>query len=80
MDIHILAFGIAKDILGTRKVSLNLPDSSTLADLRRDLLLKHPSFEKLNSLRFAVKQDYVNDDFLLTADDEVVIIPPVSGG
>ena len=80
MKIRILAFGIAKDILGARKTELDLPETSTLGDLRNRLLKEHPSFSKLNSLRFAVKQDYVSDAALLEADDEVVIIPPVSGG
>lgn len=80
MEIRILAFGIAKDILGARKTSVTLPEASTLADLRKELLSQHPTFAKLNSLRFALKQDYVSDEKLLHANDEVVIIPPVSGG
>ncbi len=80
MTIRILAFGIAKDILGARKSTIDLPGGSTMADLRKKILVNHPSFSKLNSLRFALKQDYVGDEQILQSEDEVVIIPPVSGG
>ncbi len=80
MNIHILAFGIAKDILGARKRVFELPRDSSVKDLRQRLLEQHPSFSKLHSLRFAVKEEYVDDDEQLQENDEVVIIPPVSGG
>ena len=39
-----------------------------------------PDFEKLRSLSIAVNQEYREDDFLVKEGDEIVIIPPVSGG
>jgi len=80
MEIKILAFGIAKDILGHRKISMDLPERSTVADLRAQLTNQFPSFDKLRSLRFALEQEYVADDQPLRPQDEVIIIPPVSGG
>ena len=41
---------------------------------------KYPEFEKLKSLKFAVNEDYQEDGYRLKENDEVVIIPPVSGG
>ena len=40
----------------------------------------YPEFEKLRSFTIAVNAEYRSDDFVLSAQDEVVIIPPVSGG
>jgi molybdopterin converting factor small subunit len=80
MKINILAFGIAKDILGDSSLSLTLEDGASIASLREELLRKFVDFEKLKSLKFAVNESYKNDDYVLHQGDEVVIIPPVSGG
>ncbi|MFY0592061.1 MoaD/ThiS family protein [Roseivirga sp.] len=80
MNIEVTAFGIAKDILKGKQVSILLIDNHTVGGMRALLTEKYPDFEKLSSLKFAVNADYVNDDYELKVGDEVVLIPPVSGG
>lgn len=80
MRIHVLAFGIAKDILNQQKSVIELDSPHTVGDLRSTLLETHTGFEKLSSLRFAVNEEYVEDSFALHEEDEVILIPPVSGG
>ncbi len=80
MKIEILAFGIAKDIVGGRTLALELPNGTTVGRLKEQLCGRFPAFLKLKSLSVAVNSEYRSDDFLLGEKDEVVIIPPVSGG
>jgi len=80
MRIQILAFGIAKDILNQQKLVIDLEANHTVGDLRNNLLETHTGFNKLSSLRFAVNDEYVQDSFALKEGDEVILIPPVSGG
>ena len=81
MQIKLIAFGIAKDILETQYLKLNLENKdTTIQGVKQALLQKYPAFAKLKSLSFAVNEEYQNDDFILSNNDEVVIIPPVSGG
>jgi len=80
MKIKIIAFGIAKDILGTNKTMLEIRPPYNLTQFRQDLFLKFPEFEKLKKISFAVDENYQEDSFVLTENQEVVIIPPVSGG
>lgn len=81
MDINILAFGIAKDIVGGTTVALHLPAAQpTIADLKALLCRQYPEFEQLRTFAIAVNAAYQGDDFVLSPHDEVVIIPPVSGG
>ena len=80
MKIAITAFGIAKDILQQKQIELECSDSSSVGDVRDQLIQNFPEFEKLASLKFAVNTEYVADDYQLNANDEVVLIPPVSGG
>lgn len=80
MNIRLIAYGIAKDIIGGSEVSYSLQDGRTTGALKDSLQKKFPEFSKLASLRLAVDVDYVEDTYELTENDEVVIIPPVSGG
>ena len=80
MNIEIIAFGIAKDILKSKTVALELVERSTVADAKQKLVEAYPAFETLASLQLAVNAEYVADDHVLNQNDEVVLIPPVSGG
>ncbi|MEO1261319.1 MAG: MoaD/ThiS family protein [Bacteroidota bacterium] len=80
MKIEILAFGIAKDIIKNRTLSLDIPAGSNVGFLKNELTSRFPDFGKLKSLAIAVNEEYQADDFNLSEKDEVVIIPPVSGG
>jgi molybdopterin synthase sulfur carrier subunit len=80
MILKLTAFGIAKDILGKRVLEIELKKDSKIADLKVLLLTQYPDFSKLANLTFAVDEAYQNDDFLLSANQEIVIIPPVAGG
>ncbi len=80
MKIKVIAFGIAKDILQSKQMELEMNSGDTISSLRKTLLQKHPEFGKLKSLAFAVGVNYQDDSHPLHENDEVVIIPPVSGG
>ena len=80
MQIRIVAFGIARDILAANALDRQVNDSTTIGILRSDLSTDYEDFIKLRSLRFAVNEDYVDDSYMLKEGDEVVLIPPVSGG
>ncbi len=80
MKLKLIAYGIAKDIVNGREIVIDIPEESTIADLKSILLQRYPPFSKLKSLSFAVGDEYQTDTFLLSNEKEVVIIPPVSGG
>lgn len=80
IKVKVIAFGIAKDILQTKEHFLSIQKSSSIADLRKSLINEFPAFKGLSSLQFAVNEDYVQEDYIINEKDEVVLIPPVSGG
>lgn len=80
MEITILAFGIAKDILGARQTTLEISEPTTAGSIKSILMDKYPDFVKLKSLALAINEEYVDDDTPIKDKDELVIIPPVSGG
>ncbi len=80
MKVTLIAYGIAKDILKAKQLEFELAEGNSIASLKHQLLSAYPEFSKLRSLAFAVGEDYQEDAFILKEKDEVVIIPPVSGG
>lgn len=80
MNIHILAFGIAKEILGSDAIILELPDGAAVAALKNKLEILYPAMKSLQTYMIAVNEAYATDDKVLNMNDEVAIIPPVSGG
>jgi molybdopterin converting factor subunit 1 len=80
MKLTILAFGIAKEIIGQLELPVQLAEAATVADLKRYLTQQFPDFHKLTSLRVAVNTEYADDNAVLCPNDEIVLIPPVSGG
>lgn len=80
MKIELLAFGIAKDIVAGASTTIEVPESTTVGALKKVLFHQYPAFEKLRSLSIAVNAEYRSDDYALSSEDEIVLIPPVSGG
>lgn len=53
----------------------------TVADLRQHLADVNPaSADILSICRFAVQDEFVMDEYRLTENDRVIVIPPSSGG
>lgn len=80
MKISLLSFGIAKDIIGQRFVDLELTEGISVAELRAALVQRYPRLSELASVKLAVNSEYATEDSLLNDNDEVALIPPVSGG
>ena len=80
MEINILAFGVAKDILGGASVSVQLTNDATVYNLKYLLEDKYPRLKRLASYMVAVNDEYALDGDTIHERDEIAIIPPVSGG
>ena len=80
MNIKILAFGIAKDIFGSTSVNLELANDATVYNLKYLLEQQYPRLKQLASYMVAVNNEYATADLVIEANDEIAIIPPVSGG
>jgi molybdopterin converting factor subunit 1 len=80
MQIEVLAFGIARDILGGSSTTLEVAGDLTVAELQARLVAAYPAFAGLASLAIAVNEEYAEPQHTIRPGDEVVIIPPVAGG
>jgi molybdopterin converting factor subunit 1 len=81
MRVQVLFFGLLKDVAGTPSEWLDLPEGSTLADLIQHYELRIPRIQELlPSLALSVNQHYAAPGTVLGNNDEVALLPPVSGG
>lgn len=72
---------MAKELMG--KDTLYLQDAGSIScvrELKESLKSQFPELNKLPGMAIAVNVDYAQDDDKVQAQDEIVIIPPVSGG
>jgi MoaE-MoaD fusion protein len=70
-----------KDVVGGAAESLDLPDGASIRDVVAHYESRIPRLkESLSTLAVAVNQQYASPDTKLKADDEVALLPPVSGG
>jgi len=79
MKYKLKTFGITRDILGDKEVSIEV-NGNSVSDLRAHLHTHFPKISSLNSLFIAVNNNYASDDTILKESDEIALIPPVSGG
>jgi len=81
MRVRVLYFGIVRERIGCSEEVVELDAGSTVADLAARLSARHGNLAAgVATLRLAVNLEYVDSDTVLHDDDEVAVIPPVSGG
>ena len=81
MKVRVKFFAILRERAGTAEVIRELSEGATVADLWRGLQKDFPKLAVPGiRMLYAVNQNYVGANDTLRDGDEVVFIPPVSGG
>jgi molybdopterin synthase catalytic subunit len=81
MRVRVLFFGVLKDLAGQSGEFLDLPEGALVRDVLAHYESRAPGLSKsLASLAVAVNQEYAGPETLLRSDDEIALLPPVSGG
>lgn len=80
MQVKVIAYGIARDIIGDREWLFDISEEASVMEAMAILIAKFPALDALSSLRMAVNEEYVSDSYAIQKGDELVLIPPVSGG
>lgn len=80
MKLTLKLFGITKEIIGQTELEYQISSSIDVASLKKKLTEEFPRLGDLRSLAIAVNGEYASKDLPLSEQDEIVLIPPVSGG
>jgi molybdopterin converting factor subunit 1 len=80
VTVTVLLFASYADSLGARSLELELSAGATVDDVLRHIR-SLPGADRVPSVPMvAVNERYAKRDRVLSAGDEVAIIPPVAGG
>lgn len=81
MKVRMLYFATLRDLAGIREESFEIPDQSSVADLKSLLAERHPAFaQALGSALFSINREYAFPEEMIPPDAEIALFPPVSGG
>jgi molybdopterin converting factor subunit 1 len=81
MIVHVKLFAIVRELAGAADVTLELASGATVDDARRELARSIPALAPwMERVAFAVNASYAPPQAALSDNDELAIIPPVSGG
>jgi len=81
MRVRVLFFGVLKELAGKSADEIDVRDGSSVRDVIQHYESRIPQLKaSLPSLALAVNQHYASPDTALQADDEIALLPPVSGG
>ena len=81
MQVRVLFFGVLRDLAGKSSDSLQLPDGGSVRDVIAQYESQIPRLkDSLSSIALAVNQQYASPETKLNDNDEVALLPPVSGG
>ena len=89
MKIEIELYGASKDFSSENIIELDLKNNSRIKDLRNELIKfidkKHNgnnNFHQIVKASAFCSEDnnIVHDDYLISKDQKIAIIPPIAGG
>ncbi len=81
MKVKVRFFATLRERVGANEITKEVVEGCTVGKLWDTLQQDYPKLAPVNmKLLYAVNKDYVRVDHVLRDMDEVVFVPPVSGG
>jgi molybdopterin converting factor subunit 1 len=79
--IRVRFFASLREVAGRSEIDLELPAGTTAEEAWQALVAQHPALApRRGSLAAAINRRYAPFDAALAEGDELVFVPPVSGG
>lgn len=76
MEVTVRLFAVLRERAGASSLTLELPEGARVGDALESLADVTAGVPVV----MAVNRDYADEDVILSADDELALVPPVSGG
>jgi len=81
IKITVKLFAAYQEAYNKPELILDFPENTPVSQVREYLIKQHPELEKWRDVtKFGINLNFVEPNTLLNDGDEVVLIPPVSGG
>ncbi|MGB3512157.1 MAG: MoaD/ThiS family protein [Microcoleaceae cyanobacterium] len=81
ITITLKLFAVYQEVYGVSELQLTFPPETTVSQVLEYIVTEHPELEKWQEItKFGLNFNFVPHDTILQDGDEIVLIPPVSGG
>jgi sulfur-carrier protein len=81
ITVTIKLFAVYQETFGTDRISLQFPPNTPVKAVLDRLAQTNPELVKWRDItRFGINLEFVDPEAMMSDRDEVVLIPPVSGG
>ena len=81
ITVTVKLFAVYQETFNTDKISLQFPPNTPVKAILTELTQTRPELQKWHDVtRFGINLEFVDPDALMSDGDEIVLIPPVSGG
>ena len=88
MKVVIELFGASRDFSDKNLIEFNIKNNSTIKDVREEILdyldlnfKGNKNFIKIvNSSAFCSNDNIISDNYKITNNEKIAIIPPIGGG
>lgn len=82
MQINVLFFATIRDLVGQKRLTLDLSDDTkTVKQVRQELMNRYPAItDNIKIALVAINEEFAFNDDTISDGDEIAFFPPVSGG
>jgi len=82
MQINVLFFATIRNLIGQKRLTLELDDSAnTIADVRQEIIDRYPAVtDNIKIALTAINEEFAFNNDSIKDGDEIAFFPPVSGG
>jgi molybdopterin synthase sulfur carrier subunit len=81
ITVTVRLFAAYREAVGRSELQIEAPDRARISWLVGEVVRRHPELNgSLSRAAYAVNRNHVGPEQMLADGDEVVFIPPVSGG
>src|ERR1035441_1876835 len=81
MQVRVLYLGMLRGLAGREREVVQLSDGARLSDLYAEIQQRMPKLHDFgNAIALSINYEYADGAAVLHDNDEVALIPPVSGG
>jgi molybdopterin synthase sulfur carrier subunit len=81
ITVTVKLFAIYQEVLGVPELTLKFPDRAPVCAVLDRLIVEHPELAAWKPLtKFGIDLEFVEPSTPMRDRDEIVLIPPVSGG
>lgn len=80
MKIKIRLFASLREEVGEETVSVEIGNPATVETLLDAFAAAYPRAKSVGQALVAVNQEVANGETVVAAEDEIALLPPVSGG